>query len=90
MVTVRVLRSFYDLKAHINRMPGDTFETNKERAKHLEMVLPGYVVIEEPEPEQVDYESMTVQQLTALAKERGVMPRGRVSKAALIEILSKE
>jgi hypothetical protein len=33
---------------------------------------------------------MTVQQLTALAKERGVMPRGRVSKAALIEILSKE
>ena len=90
MVTVRVLRSFYDLKAHTNRMPGDTFETTKERAEHLERVLPGYVVIEEPEPEPIDYESMTVQQLTALAKERGVMPRGRVSKATLVKILSEE
>lgn len=88
MVTVRVLRSFYDLKAHKNRMPGDTFEATEERAKHIDAALPGYVAIEEPE--QVDYASMTMQQLTAIAKERGVMPKGRVSKATLVKILSEE
>lgn len=86
MVNITVLKPFYDLKAHTNRMPGDTFEATKERAEHIAKALPGYITFEE----LVDYEGMTVQQLTALAKERGVMPRGRVSKAALIEILSKE
>ena len=88
MVNITVLKSFYDLKAHKNRMPGDTFEATEERAKRIDAALPGYVAIEEPEA--VDYEGMTVQQLTALAKERGVMPRGRVSKATLVNILSKE
>lgn len=88
MVNITVLKAFYDLKAHKNRMPGDTFDATEERAKHIDAALPGYVAIEEPEA--VDYEGMTVQQLTALAKERGVMPRGRVSKATLVKILSKE
>lgn len=90
MVNITVLKSFYDLKAHTNRMPGETFEATKERAEHIAKVLPGYITFEEPEPEPINYESMTVQQLTALAKERGVMPRGRVSKATLVKILSEE
>lgn len=88
MVTVIVLRSFYDLKAHTNRMPGDTFEATEKRAAQILAALPGYVSIKEPEP--VDYASMTVQQLSALAKERGVLPKGRVSKATLVKILSEE
>lgn len=88
MVNITVLKSFYDLKAHKNRMPGDTFEATKERAEHIAKALPGYITFEEPE--LVDYEGMTFQQLTALAKERGVMPRGRVSKATLVKILSEE
>ena len=88
MVNITVLKPFYDLKAHKDRMPGDIFEVTEERARHIDAALPGYVAIEEPE--QMDYTKMTAQQLAALAKERGVLPRGRVSKAALIEILSKE
>lgn len=88
MATVRVLRSFYDLKAHADRMPGDTFEATDERAAQIKAALPDYVSVENPEP--VDYASMTAQQLTAIAKERGVMPKGRVSKAALVKILSEE
>ena len=88
MVNITVLKSFYDLKAHKNRMPGDTFEVTEERAKHIDAALPGYVAIEEPE--QVDYAGMSLQQLAAIAKERGVMPRGRATKAALIKILTEE
>ena len=88
MVNITVLKPFYDLKAHKNRMPGDTFEATEERAAQIAAALPGYVSIKEPEP--VDYASMTAQQLTALAKERGVLPKGRVSKATLVKILSEE
>lgn len=88
MVNITVLKPFYDLKAHKNRMPGDTFEATEKRAAQIAAALPGYVSIKEAEP--VDYASMTVQQLTALAKERGVLPRGRVSKATLVKILSEE
>ena len=88
MVNITVLKPFYDLKAHTNRMPGDTFEATEKRAAQILAALPGYVAIKEPEP--VDYASMTAQQLTALAKERGVLPRGRVSKATLVKILSEE
>lgn len=86
MVTVTVLKPFYDLHLHADHRPGDTFEATEERAKHIDSVLPGYISYEAKE----DYENMTLQQLSALAKERGVMPKGRATKAALIEILSKE
>lgn len=88
MVNIIVLKPFYDLKAHKNRMSGDTFEATEERAAQIAEALPDYVSIEEAEP--VDYASMTAQQLTALAKERGVLPKGRVSKAMLVKILSEE
>ena len=88
MVNITVLKPFYDLKAHKDRRVGDTFEVSHKRAAHLELVLPGYTSAEEPE--QVDLTKLTMQQLTAIAKERGVKPKGRTTKAQLIEILSKE
>ena len=86
MVNITVLKPFYDLKAHRDRKPGDVFEMTEERLARIQSMLPGYVEA----VEETDYTKMTAQQLTALAKERGVLPKGRVSKAALIEILSKE
>lgn len=86
MVNIIVLKPFYDLSKKVDRKVGDVFDATEERAAQIEAALPGYVSVEKP----VDYNQMTVQQLIALAKERGVMPKGRVSKAQLIEILSKE
>lgn len=88
MVNITVLKPFYDLKAHRDRHVGETFEASSKRAANLEVVLPGYISVKEPE--QVDLAKLTMQQLTAIAKERGVKPKGRTTKAQLIEILSKE
>lgn len=100
MVTLTVLRTFYDLKKHRDRVPGEEFTVSEERAEQIVSALPGYVTVHEPEPEpehepesepeEVDLSKMTVAQLSALARERGVMPKGRPSKVRLIEILSKE
>lgn len=84
MVRVKVLKTFYDLHIHKDRIPGDEFEISEERFANLQQMLPGYLEAVE------GYEKMSLQELTALAKERGVMPKGRASKAQLIEILSKE
>lgn len=84
MVKLKVLKNFYDLHNHVDRRPGDVFEATEERAERLQVLLPGYFDVER------DYSSMSVQELSVIAKERGVLPKGRVSKAALIEILSKE
>lgn len=89
MVNITVLKPFYDLKAHRDRHVGETFETSSKRAEDLEVVLPGYISVDEPE-EQVDLTELTVEQLTALARERGVMPRGRTTKAQLVKLLGKE
>ena len=86
MVKVKTIRTFYDLHLHADRKPGDVFEMDEERFERFQSMLPGYIEA----IEETDYTKMTLQELTALAKERGVMPRGRASKAALIEILSKE
>lgn len=84
MVKLKVLKNFYDLHSHVDRRPGDVFDATEERAERLQMLLPGYFEV------MRDYADMTAQELTAIAKERGVMPKGRVSKAALVDILSKE
>lgn len=88
MVNITVLKPFYDLKVHRDRHVGETFEASSKRAANLEVVLPGYISVEEPE--QVDLTKLTMQQLTALAKERDIKLKGRVSKARLVEILTKE
>lgn len=86
MVKVKTLRTFYDLHHHADRKPGEVFEAPEERVARIQQMLPGYIEV----VEEVDYTKMSVQELIALAKERGVMPKGRTSKATLIEILSKE
>lgn len=86
MVKVKTIKAFYDLHMHVDHRPGDVFEVSEERFERLDVLLPGYIEREVDE----DYSSMTLQQLTEIAKERGVLPKRRVSKAALVELLSKE
>lgn len=100
MVTVEVLRAFYDLKEHRHRKAGTTFTATEDRAAYIASVLPGYIsyttVAEqkpepEPEPEpKPDYASMPYIDLMALARERGIQVKGRPKKADLIEVLTKE
>ena len=98
MVTVEVLRAFYDIKEHRDRKAGTTFTATEERAAYIASVLPGYisyttVAEQEPEPEpepKPDYASMPYIDLMALARERGIQVKGRPKKADLIEALTKE
>lgn len=102
MVTVEVLRAFYDIKERRDRKAGTTFTATEERAAYIASALPGYIsyttVAEqkpepepEPEPEpKPDYASMPYSDLMALARERGIQVKGRPKKADLIEALTKE
>ena len=92
MVTVTVLRDFYDLKAHADRTAGDTFLATEERAAQLDAALPGYVTCDEHEqaPElRVDLSKMTNAQLIALCEERGIQAGKRPTKAQLIRLLQE-
>lgn len=86
MVSVKTLKSFYDLQEHIDRKVGDVFDVTEERLARLEALLPGYIekVVEE------DLTKMTASELVSLAKERGIRLKGRPTKAQLIAALSKE
>lgn len=90
MVNVRVLKPFVDLKARIDREPGDVFAATEERAAEIDERLPGFVSIEKPEdkkPEQPDYSKLTVVQLKGLCDERGLdVPKG-AKKADIVAIL---
>lgn len=88
MVKVVTNKAFYDLKAHVDRMPGDVFEVTEARAAQLDAALPGYVSAEKSECD--DLTRMTLAKLVQLARERGIAINGRPTKARLIEILSKE
>lgn len=91
MVRVKVLKPFRDLKAHVDRKVGDTFEAPEERAAHIDAALPGYVEIQATagEPVVAGLSGMTVAQLRALASERGVeLPRG-AKKADIIKALGE-
>lgn len=90
MLNITVLKPFYDLKAHKDRRPGDTFGVTEARAAHLSTVLPGYVSYVTHEEPKADLSKMTMQQLRQLAAERGVEVKGRKTKAQLIELISKE
>jgi len=85
MVTLKVIKPFYDLKLHRGRKEGETFEVTEERAEVLLTQLPDYVAVVEP----VDLTKMSLAELTALAKERGIQYKGRATKAALIQLLSE-
>ena len=88
MVTVHVLKPFYDLVRRVDREAGEDFDASEERAAYIDAVLPGFISY--GAEEAVDLTKMTMQQLTALAKERGIKPKGRQSKASLIALLSEE
>ena len=94
MAVVKVLRRFRDLKHHIDREVGETFEATEERAAQIAAALPGYVTYEvaeaRPEPEPVDLTKLTVATLKALCKERGVEVPAKAKKADLIALLDKE
>ena len=90
MVNITVLKPFYDLKAHKDRMPGDTFDATEGRAAHLVTVLPGYVSYTTREKPDTNLSKMTSQQLRQLAADRGIEVKGRKTKAQLIELISKE
>lgn len=103
MVSIKTIKTFYDLHERVDRRPGDIFEVSERRAARLQELIPDYIEVvgskpveeeaveaEAVEESKVDYSKMTTQQLAVLAKERGVMPRGRVSKATLVKILSEE
>jgi len=92
MVTVTVLKPFYDLVERCNREEGDEFEATEERAEHIDAALPTYITYAATDGEgaDIDLKKMTNPQLAALAKERGIEVKGHPTKAKLIELLSEE
>jgi hypothetical protein len=81
MATVKVLKPFADFKAGIDRLPGDVFEADDDRASQIDRALPGYIEISR------GYETMTVAELRNAAKEAGIQLPKSASKAAIIELL---
>lgn len=86
MVSVKTLKSFYDLQEHVDRKVGDVFDVTEERLSRIEALLPGYTERVAKE----DLTKMTASELISLAKERGVRLKGRPTKAQLIAALSEE
>ena len=98
MVRIRVLRGFRDLKRHMPRIAGETFEDTLERAEQIAAVLPGYIEFSEEEPMPatdrepelaVDLTKATVAQLRALCDERGIECPSRARKADLLALLEE-
>ena len=84
MVTVRVLRGFWDRIAKTSRLAGTEFEATRHRAEEIAERLPGFVEIVEQE---ADLESMTVAQLTELAGTLGIEVPKKAKKADLVALL---
>ena len=94
MVTVTVLKSFYDLKRHKDRKAGTTFDATEERAAYIAAALPGYVSYGADEPEAndrgvTDLAKLTVAQLKALCAERGIEVPPKAKKAGLVALLQE-
>jgi hypothetical protein len=97
MVRVTTLRYFYDLKCHVDRNVGDTFDASEGRAEQLDSALPGYIAYErlsqdrvtEPECDgtEEDLSGMTVSQLKERARDLGITIPSGSKKADIIAIL---
>ena len=90
MVTVRVLKRFWDLKRKRTRVEGEVFQEEPERVAQIEEALPGYterLVLEEGKAEGPDVRSMSLRELKALAKERGIDIPPRTPKDEIITLL---
>ena len=82
MARLTALTDFYDLKVHVWRRAGDTFDVTEERAEQIIGTLPHSVAyVAEAKP---DLASMTLAELRELASKRGVeLPKG-ARKATII------
>lgn len=90
MVTVTVIRGFRDIQAHVDRRPGERFDATEERAKEIEAKLPGYITYQtnEQKPEG-ELDGLSVEELRALCKERGIKVPPRAGKAKLVSLLGE-
>lgn len=88
MVAVTVKRHFWDISAKTKRREGDTFTTTPERAKEIDQKLPGYITFTE-EAKGSSLSSLGVQELRAIAAERGIEVPKRASKNQLIELIGE-
>lgn len=43
MVSVTCKRAFHDLRADVDRNPGDKWDATKERAEEIERRIPGFI-----------------------------------------------
>lgn len=92
-VTVTVLRRFEDYAERCDREVGEEFEATVERAEEIDAKLPGYIRIlrdEAPAEQLPELSELSVAQLKALAKERGITIPAGTKKAGIVDILTKE
>lgn len=85
MVTVKTLRAFCDVKCHVTRSAGDTFEASEERVAEISQRLPGYIEVIDSAGR--DLSRLTKAELLAMCEERGVPLPKRQNKADLIAAL---
>lgn len=86
MVTVTVIKGFRDIQVHVDRKPGERFDATEERVKQIEAKLPGYISYTTNELKS-GYDDMSVDDLRALCKERGIKVPPRAGKAKLVSLL---
>ena len=84
MVTVTVLKGFYDIAERVQRSQGDAFDATEERAAYIDARLPGYITYQTKEP---DLTSLTLAELKELAEERGVELPKNAKKDKVIELI---
>lgn len=100
MVTVTVIKTFWDNEESTCRGPRTKFQATLERAKEISSKLPGYVrfdaseepkadVPEEPKPEEPkqDLNALKVTELRAIAKERGVKIPAGAKKSDIVKLI---
>ena len=85
MVNITTLKPWYDRKHKRMRKANEVFEDTYERAVEVAEKLPGYVSFEAEQEDDLD--SMTLRELKALAKGRGIKVSANASKASVVAAL---
>lgn len=98
MVTVTVIKTFWDRDEKTCRGPRTKFQATLERAMEISAKLPGYVKFDaseepkadvEPKPEEPkqDLNALKVTELRAIAKERGVKIPAGAKKSDIVKLI---
>lgn len=98
MVTVTVVKGFWDSLEKTSRGPRTKFQATLKRAEEISSKLPGYVRFdaseepkadEEPKPEEPkqDLNALKVTELRAIAKERGVKIPAGAKKSDIVKLI---